>query len=617
MRDFNTPFPKKHYLCTLMKQKIHISLCLILLLFLAASCNQSNVAQTEEVSGNLQHLLEGKTGSDILLLDINELPLTDSEKISLLIQQGTIAMLSRQFTIAEERFQQALQFAENQPNKTKANVLRHIAVLQRVQGDMRAALHYYRLAYSTLDEDTHVALAGSIYQGQGILFALLGEMDLAIYYTQKSIDAAVAVDNRAAKATGWASLSIAYYNFGEYLLAEMAKRRAIAVLEEVNKVLEEVSNFHNLWSMYVNLAEVLSRQDRLEEAMYYAEKAAEITNSFGIGIPGVTQHSIYNRRGELYLERGDYANSVIMFNNALMLRRKMPEQLLRASTKNAMSIAYARQGDYNRAYALATEALEIAKHENSSFIQTDIYRNLASIYAVRGDIQQFWAMSDRSVALRDSIYTMQRITAIQELQIRYETEIKSMQLAQQAEEIAHARRNNLLLSFILVLVGILFIIAFFIHRYKMQEIRIRVRHYEDILRLKKEVQQQDKGDTFNKMFEKFVPEIERLFNEEKIYKRQGLTIDNVAKMLDTNQRYLSGIINERYQTKFPEFVKTYRIDEAIEMLKEMHRGGKFANYTLQAIAEEVGFIGKNSFSTAFKEITGVTPTEYLQALKEK
>jgi AraC-like DNA-binding protein len=53
------------------------------------------------------------------------------------------------------------------------------------------------------------------------------------------------------------------------------------------------------------------------------------------------------------------------------------------------------------------------------------------------------------------------------------------------------------------------------------------------------------------------------------------------------------------------------------MLKESHEGGKYANYTIQAIAEEVGFNNRSSFYTAFREIIGVTPMEYMKILNKQ
>ena len=583
-------------------------LTILLLVVVFTACSQSNISQPEKSTNNLQYLLAGKSDSEILLLDAAELPLTDGEKISLLIQQGGTAIFSRQFAIAEKRFGQALQLAENHSNSTKAAVLRSMASLQRIQGNMHAALHYYCLAYTTLDEDIPSELRGFIYQGKGIIFAVWGEMDAAIYYARKSIDAAAAAGNRTAEAVGLMNLSMVLYDFGEYPFAEATTRKGIAILEEIG-------SRHNLWLAYSNLASALAKQNRLEEAVRYAEKSAAIAGA--LGQPNIAQHSIYNRRGELYLERGDYANSIIMFSNALTLRSKMFEHQLIASSKNAMSIAYARLGNYDRAYTLAIEALEITKRENIPFFQMDIYRNLASIYAARGDIQQFWTMSDRSVALRDSVFTMQRITAIQELQIRYETEQKTLLLARKAEAIQHKQTQRLLISIIFIALFILFVVVVLTQRYRVKNMTRIVQQYEAFSEYKKEMRKKDKttkqsSDAIDKLLNK----LKHLLEVEKIYHQPGLTINAAAEMLGTNRTYLSEAIVRDGQKSFTDYLNSYRIEEAREMIKEQEKSGKYANYTIEAIAEMVGFNARSTFYAAFKQTVGVTPNEYKKIISQ-
>jgi len=43
---------------------------------------------------------------------------------------------------------------------------------------------------------------------------------------------------------------------------------------------------------------------------------------------------------------------------------------------------------------------------------------------------------------------------------------------------------------------------------------------------------------------------------------------------------------------------------------------KYFNFTIEAIAKEVGYDSRNSFSNIFKEIVGVTPAFYVRSLKE-
>jgi AraC-like DNA-binding protein len=48
----------------------------------------------------------------------------------------------------------------------------------------------------------------------------------------------------------------------------------------------------------------------------------------------------------------------------------------------------------------------------------------------------------------------------------------------------------------------------------------------------------------------------------------------------------------------------YRVEEAKKLLKEKQ------NIKVEEIAEQVGYNSKSSFNTAFKKITGLTPSEF-------
>ena len=76
------------------------------------------------------------------------------------------------------------------------------------------------------------------------------------------------------------------------------------------------------------------------------------------------------------------------------------------------------------------------------------------------------------------------------------------------------------------------------------------------------------------------------------------------------------MVRQHYGKNFTGYVNTFRVEEAIEILKQQQeKGNKYANYTIQAIAEEVGFNGKSSFYLAFNQIIGVAPLEYINVLK--
>ena len=72
-------------------------------------------------------------------------------------------------------------------------------------------------------------------------------------------------------------------------------------------------------------------------------------------------------------------------------------------------------------------------------------------------------------------------------------------------------------------------------------------------------------------------------------------------------RFLSQIINEEFKMSFTEFVNTYRIKEAEDLL--LKSGSEF---TVQQIMYDVGFNSKSAFNTAFRKCCGCTPTELKQ-----
>lgn len=93
---------------------------------------------------------------------------------------------------------------------------------------------------------------------------------------------------------------------------------------------------------------------------------------------------------------------------------------------------------------------------------------------------------------------------------------------------------------------------------------------------------------------------------DKPWLNQELTLEDLAARLGVNARYLSQVINEVAGQNFFDFVNGYRIRRAQEMLVSP----AFKHYTVQAVAQECGFKSRSAFYTAFKVVTGQTPSAY-------
>ena len=92
----------------------------------------------------------------------------------------------------------------------------------------------------------------------------------------------------------------------------------------------------------------------------------------------------------------------------------------------------------------------------------------------------------------------------------------------------------------------------------------------------------------------------------KPYLNPSLSLYKLADEISISPKHLSQIINSTFEQNFYQYINSYRIEVCKEILSD-----KTQNYiNILAIAFEVGFNSKNSFNSAFKKHTGVTPTEF-------
>lgn len=100
--------------------------------------------------------------------------------------------------------------------------------------------------------------------------------------------------------------------------------------------------------------------------------------------------------------------------------------------------------------------------------------------------------------------------------------------------------------------------------------------------------------------------LDKLMNEEQLYRNNELRLGILAEKLGTNKHHLSQVINDNMGFHFFEYINMLRIREAEQLLRDEQH----ADMTISEIAWKVGFNNRVSFNTAFKKHTGHTPTAF-------
>lgn len=94
-----------------------------------------------------------------------------------------------------------------------------------------------------------------------------------------------------------------------------------------------------------------------------------------------------------------------------------------------------------------------------------------------------------------------------------------------------------------------------------------------------------------------------LFRQEKSFLEVDISLVKVAKILDTNTKYLSYVINNQTEKNFKYFVNKFRVQEFQRLLSL----GEMENYTLFSIGQQCGFKNKSTFYNVVLNHTGKTP----------
>ncbi len=97
-------------------------------------------------------------------------------------------------------------------------------------------------------------------------------------------------------------------------------------------------------------------------------------------------------------------------------------------------------------------------------------------------------------------------------------------------------------------------------------------------------------------------------NERKPYLDPELTIEKLSEEMRIKKLMLSQTLNKGFNKNFFTFIKEYRVRHVETELKNQSNEER----TIMDIAYMSGFNSKTGFNRAFKEVTGKTPTEYLE-----
>ncbi|WP_299220788.1 helix-turn-helix transcriptional regulator [uncultured Aquimarina sp.] len=191
------------------------------------------------------------------------------------------------------------------------------------------------------------------------------------------------------------------------------------------------------------------------------------------------------------------------------------------------------------------------------------------------------------------------------------------QLIKQFEKDTFLKDNTItfliILSIILVLIAIYGLRKSYLNKIRFQKLlkqqkKPKTNQLEVITNINNDLNKKEEIDIPSDVIETILKKLHD-FEDKNQFSKKHYTLNSLAKELNTNSAYLSKIINVYKNVNFANYLNNLRIDFAVDQLSS---NKSLRSYTIQAIAEEVGFKNAQSFSSAFHKKTGIYPSYFIK-----
>lgn len=294
-----------------------------------------------------------------------------------------------------------------------------------------------------------------------------------------------------------------------------------------------------------------------------------------------------------------------------------------------------KKNNPNQAISYYRQAMDSTQTEQSRSQLVNIYQQLSTAYSAAGNKDSATHYKNLYLAMSDSIFNVSQFNMAGSKLFEYEN-------SENQRQIDHLTSQNSLQLIVIVVFVLLAVALAYLYIAlrrktrglldaqrllvsKNEELMLSARQSKQLLTQyvsakdsSKEYGEQTTKDTSTKdksgdialgeeQRNRLLDRILAVLDDISVISRSDFSLANLAEMVGSNTKYVSWVINDTYNKNFRTLLGEYRIREACKRLSDREH---YANMTMQAIYEEVGFNSAASFIKAFKNVNGMTPSTY-------
>lgn len=492
-----------------------------------------------------------------------------------------------------------------------------LGTANRVLGNLDLALENQIIAENLLTKIDNIDLTVAVYTALGNTYSDLGTYDKVLPNYYKAIE--IAKKNTLELNVMALNHNLAYFKdqIGEYNEAlKILKENRILISKNEDSLdakLKFLSKNNFLQAM------VLTKLNQPDSVIHYAEKGIEANNLLN---DDFSKQGAYSFLGIAYTQKRNFKTALTYLNKADSLGVLMGNNITLLDNKYALASLYFKMKDYDEVINILEKSIALTERDNLNYATNDDnYKLLAEAYKEKGDYEKANFYFEGYLKKYNANKELHHIidNSFEEKKIEeFKENLKTLQLEKKKKQ---DHLNYLGLGAIIVILALLLLLLKFYNKkkkndIKFQELLSKVNSgavKQTIVDTKDVVLEESETNDVSDTIKQQILENLKKLEAQEYYLNKECTSHNVAKKIKTNTTYLSKVINTHYQKNFSTYINDLRINYAILRLKNDTR---FRSFSVQSIAEELGYKSADSFTKYFKQHTGLNPSFYIKQLND-
>jgi signal transduction histidine kinase/Tfp pilus assembly protein PilF len=327
------------------------------------------------------------------------------------------------------------------------------------------AIENYFLAIESYEKaDFKPGLADS-YNNLGIVYCINQQYEEGLKYYLKSLKIEEELGNEEGISYSYGNIGLVYRKMGNIPKAIEYYNKSLSIKTRLNDKKGMAITYSNLGSIYVKL-------DSLSKAMILFENALNLHEQ--IGNKEGQGYALHNM-GDALIIKEDYTKAIDYLNKSLNIRTEIGDEKGQTSSLYSLSEAYFKLNDSHKFLEYASKCQTHAQQTSQQDILLKLLYLYYLFYQSEQNIEKALESLEQYIELKSKIDEQIRTEQILEMQARFDTEKKELEIAKKDSKILNLeqekqiqslkiRNDRLFKIFLIVIIVFIFAITYILFK---------------------------------------------------------------------------------------------------------------------------------------------------------